>query len=320
MADSFYKYLISNGYYFDKELIENYLLSLKVKPFEILTGNSGTGKTKLSQLFAKYLNSNLNISKYITVKANANYSSWNSMGWTIEKKYFTNYLPIKECETKFNMFVDGIPAEANLNITVQLYYDSIDLKNYLHNLYDDSENKKLYTKSNISEVEISINRDEIMQIMDDYKVMDEEIVITQKSNKSAFDKRQWMMNNDIFEFLPFKKGYVNCNIKIGEFLSKARFRIIPRLSFKKNDKLQDYLRKNDGKSVNIQLKIDDFDFESFKSKHNDDIENQNGYSIKYQIVPVGANWTDNTNIIGYHNVITDEYHSTPAYELIKKAQ
>ena len=53
-VNSFYKYLISNGYYFDKDLIENYLLSLKVKPFEILTGNSGTGKTKLSQLFAKF--------------------------------------------------------------------------------------------------------------------------------------------------------------------------------------------------------------------------------------------------------------------------
>lgn len=54
---SFYNYLINNGYYFNKELIENYLLSLKVKPFVIFTGNSGTGKTKLSQLFAKYISS-----------------------------------------------------------------------------------------------------------------------------------------------------------------------------------------------------------------------------------------------------------------------
>ena len=43
-AYSFYRYLISNGYYFDKKLIEDYLLSLKVKPFTILTGNSGTVK------------------------------------------------------------------------------------------------------------------------------------------------------------------------------------------------------------------------------------------------------------------------------------
>ena len=51
----FYSYLLYNSYLFDKETVENYLLSLKVKPFVILTGNSGTGKTRLSQLFAKYL-------------------------------------------------------------------------------------------------------------------------------------------------------------------------------------------------------------------------------------------------------------------------
>lgn len=54
-AYSFYRYLISNGYYFDKKLIEDYLLSLKVKPFTILTGNSGTGKTKLSHYLLNIL-------------------------------------------------------------------------------------------------------------------------------------------------------------------------------------------------------------------------------------------------------------------------
>jgi len=54
-CNDFFSYLNNKGYYFTKEMIENYLLSLKVKPFVILTGNSGTGKTKLAQLFAQYL-------------------------------------------------------------------------------------------------------------------------------------------------------------------------------------------------------------------------------------------------------------------------
>jgi 5-methylcytosine-specific restriction protein B len=46
-------FIKEQGFYFSPGMIENFFLSMKTKPFVILAGISGTGKTKLVQLFAE---------------------------------------------------------------------------------------------------------------------------------------------------------------------------------------------------------------------------------------------------------------------------
>lgn len=56
--DSFpdiYTYIKDAGFLFPQKVITNYIVSLSTKPFVILTGISGTGKTKMAQLVADYI-------------------------------------------------------------------------------------------------------------------------------------------------------------------------------------------------------------------------------------------------------------------------
>lgn len=50
------KYIEAKGFNYDGSLIENFYLGLKSKPFVILAGTSGTGKTRLVRLFAEAIN------------------------------------------------------------------------------------------------------------------------------------------------------------------------------------------------------------------------------------------------------------------------
>lgn len=53
------QYISSKGFFFDDDTIENFFLSLKSKPFVILAGISGTGKTRLVKLFAEAIGANV---------------------------------------------------------------------------------------------------------------------------------------------------------------------------------------------------------------------------------------------------------------------
>jgi MoxR-like ATPase len=53
LIEHIYAYIRSKGFYYKKEEVMNLFLSLKTKPFVILSGISGTGKTKMVQWFAE---------------------------------------------------------------------------------------------------------------------------------------------------------------------------------------------------------------------------------------------------------------------------
>lgn len=53
--ENLYEYFQNQSYFFPREVLTRYFLSLKTKPFVILTGISGTGKTKIAQVFAEYM-------------------------------------------------------------------------------------------------------------------------------------------------------------------------------------------------------------------------------------------------------------------------
>lgn len=53
LIDNVYRTILKNGFTFSRQQVTNYYLSLKTKPFVILTGISGTGKTKITELLAE---------------------------------------------------------------------------------------------------------------------------------------------------------------------------------------------------------------------------------------------------------------------------
>ncbi len=73
----FYEYCKNKGFVYSEDLIRRFVLSLETKPFLLLTGISGSGKTKIGELWTKYL-AEKNEAKSIEIAVGSN--------WTDNKK------------------------------------------------------------------------------------------------------------------------------------------------------------------------------------------------------------------------------------------
>ena len=60
-VDAIKAYIAARGFNYEGDLIENFYLSLKSKPFVILAGTSGTGKTRLVKLFAEAIGARMKL-------------------------------------------------------------------------------------------------------------------------------------------------------------------------------------------------------------------------------------------------------------------
>ena len=72
--DCIKKYIAGKGFTYDEGLIANFYLSLKSKPFVILAGTSGTGKTKLVKLFAEAIGATAENGRYKLVPVRPDWS------------------------------------------------------------------------------------------------------------------------------------------------------------------------------------------------------------------------------------------------------
>lgn len=74
ILQSIHDFINSKGFIFEMELLNNFYLSLKSKPFVILAGISGTGKSKLVELFAEACGADEKSGRYLLVPVRPDWS------------------------------------------------------------------------------------------------------------------------------------------------------------------------------------------------------------------------------------------------------
>lgn len=304
-----FSYISSKGFYFSKETITNYYLALRTKPFVILTGISGTGKTKIAQLFAEYMCTQgskdlKTIDKLITE-------------FLEYKKQHSDYMKSRiEKQEKFRKLF----SVQNLKKASDSDFENI-IKEFIYYhgriRFTGSWRSKLVEKDNLK-----ILKKELIQFLENENTQPLESVI-EKFLDSMPGGYKLFLTAVLHDYSPEK--YIPYNNKIRERLQRVGLwdkSIETKGTFAEqyieiNKKAIDFAKKND-------MTTDDFDYFLWwvedKDYRVDSKIAQEVATKRYVFVSVRPDWMDNRGILGFYNPLTEKYEATELIKLLLRAR
>ncbi|MZK69289.1 MrcB family domain-containing protein [Clostridium beijerinckii] len=153
-VDYIHNFIESQGYTYDKSLIKNLYISLKTKPFVILSGISGTGKSKIVELFAKSLGATAENKRFNLVPVKPDWSdSTDLLGFRNIEGKFTPGIITKICyEAMMNPELSYFICLDEMNLAgVEYYFSDILSLMETRRLNEDNE---IITNTLLSEEQI----------------------------------------------------------------------------------------------------------------------------------------------------------------------
>lgn len=257
-ALQYFQHYKSKGFNFSNKVLTRYCLSLYTKPFLILSGISGTGKTKIAQLFEAFVDEAIleeasqavaNTDDYIILKVND--SAFGGRG----NFKFKDLSSIFEPED-----IPGISSQID-----QL--------------------KKSGSSANITEPETFVVHDP----NGDYKIgiylqraVSPLLRVRFKSKRGEADRY------DSTEFL--KEHYNNGDTLSFKKVGKRELELV-NINDQDIKKVEEVLDRQETQLINNKL-----------------------------FVSVKSNWTDNTELFGYYNVLEEKYNITPVLKFLMTAK
>lgn len=148
--ESFFDFLRDTGLEFSTEAVENFLLSLKAKQFVILSGGTGTGKTKLAQAYGEYISEN---STEQVMKTQVTLGkSMDNNGFTLSREdFFKSFPEAAEADGIYEFRIGDCTGRGEIKMTPRFWFVRDD---HIDEIKD--ELRKMKEKEDVAELTLKV--------------------------------------------------------------------------------------------------------------------------------------------------------------------